>query len=234
MTAPSGDSEPTRAALERVAFGRAETPAEVAAAQDALRQLVETDVASVTAARPVEDPVIVPEPAIPESSHEDQFPTRRRRTLVPVLVIVGLFAGAVIGLLAARTESAPPTGAAAASSTPTAEPTPDAAAALKSLLVPQTKADKAFPLPISSGPSTIQSASIHRILTAADGATLWVGRSDTGVCLMWSGAHPTDGGIAGGVDCEAPSVFAKRGLTLSEGAYAWSWNGIAFTTVVTN
>jgi hypothetical protein len=231
--APPEDSEPTRAELERMAYGRAETPIEIAAAQDALHQLVEADAASVAAARPVEEPAIVPGPTVPESSYEDRFPTRRRRTLVPLLVIAGLFAGAVIGLLVTRPESQSPTGA-AASSTPTAQPTPDAAAALKSLLVPQTKADKAFPLSIGPGPSTIQSASIHFVLTAADGATLWIGRSDNGVCLMWSGAHPTDGGIAGGVVCKAPNEFARRGLTLSEGAYTWSWNGVAFTTTVAN
>jgi hypothetical protein len=237
MTTPAEDSEPTRAQLERVAFGRAETPAEIAAAQDALRRLVETDAASVAIERETAAHEVEPEPDVVDDAHEVEtpVPVRRRRTLVPLLIVVGLFAGAAIGVLVTRSEPVVPIGSeAAASATPTPAPTPDPTAAFRLLLVPQTKADKAFPLPISSGPSTIQSASIHRVLSTPDGATLWVGRSDTGICLMWSRAHPTDDGIAGGVTCAAPSAFARHGLTLSDGANTWSWNGIAFTTTMTD
>jgi hypothetical protein len=235
MAAPDDDSAPTRAELERIAFGRAQTPIEIAAAQDALRRLVEADAASVALERPAATPEVVPEPAILEDPSDVQLPARRRKTLVPLLIVVGLFAGAAIGILVTRPEPvASIESGAAASGAPSPAPTSDAAAALKSLLTPQTKADKAFPLPITSGPSTIQSASIHRVLTAADGATLWVGRSDTGICLMWSRARPTDDGIGGGVTCAAPAEFAKHGLTLSEGANSWSWNGVAFTTTLGN
>lgn len=130
MPTESDDSAPTRAELERTAFGRAETAAEIAAAQDALRLLVEADATPATGTGPAEVPAVVPEPTIHEDEYEDQFPARRRRPLVPLLVVVGLFAGAVIGILVTRPETTASIGA-ATSETPTPAPTPDAAAALK-------------------------------------------------------------------------------------------------------
>ena len=231
MPTESDDSAPTRAELERTAFGRAETAAEIAAAQDALRLLVEADATPATGTGPAEVPAVVPEPTIHEDEYEDQFPARRRRPLVPLLVVVGLFAGAVIGILVTRPETTASIGA-ATSETPTPAPTPDAAAALKSLLVPQTKADKGYPFLNRSGTGAIQPASVHRILTSSDGATLWTGRSDTDICLMWSRHEPTNGDLAGGVTCATPSEFEIAGLTLSEGNYGWTWNGVAFTTTL--
>jgi hypothetical protein len=146
--------------------------------------------------------------------------------------VVGLFAGAVIGILVTRPEQTTPIGGAAVSGTPTPASTANAAAALKSLVAPQTKADKGFPLPAYSGTAPIQPASVHRILTSSDGATLWIGRSDTDICLMWSRHDPTDGNIEGGETCSTPTQFATQGLTLSEGSNGWTWNGIAFTTTL--
>ncbi|HMH59294.1 MAG TPA: hypothetical protein VK537_08945 [Galbitalea sp.] len=238
MTAPADDSEPTRAQLERIAFGRAESPAEIAEAQDALRRLVEADAASVAVERERERerevtmPEVTPGPAIHEDLPDVKVPAPRRKTLVPVIVVVGLFAGAAIGVLVAHPAASPSIGAAPASSTPAPAPTADAAAALKSLLVPQTEADKEYPLPGSTTPFAIQPASVHRILTSPDGTTLWTGRSDTGICLMWSRDDTTNGGISAESTCATPSEFAKSGLTLSERGYAWTWNGILFTTTV--
>jgi hypothetical protein len=243
MTTPDEDARPTRAALERVAFGRAQTPAEVAAAHDALRRLVEADAAKAAAARAAAELAAVPEivdvdygpaPSEPE-------PARRRRSLVPLLVVVGLLAGAVIGIVATRPELVPTTPGSGASTSPTPAPTPNAAAALKSLLVPQTKADKGYPfladsgrgaLQRGSGRAALQPASVHRITTAPDGAVLWVGRSDTGICMMWSRTDATDSGIAGATTCDSPGDFEKDGLTLSDGTDTWSWNGIYFTTTL--
>jgi hypothetical protein len=232
MTAPVDDSNPTRAQLERVAFGRAETPAEIAAAQDALRRLVEADAALAAVEREVAMPEVVPEPPVHDDVPDVEIPARRRKTLVPLLLVVGLFAGAAIGILVTRPQSTPSIVADAGSSTPTPTPTANAAAALKSLLVPQTEADKGYPLPGSTSPFAIQPASVHRILTSPDGTTLWTGRSDTGICLMWSRDDATNGGIAAESTCAAPSEFAKSGLTVSERGYAWTWNGIVFTTTV--
>jgi hypothetical protein len=232
MTTPDDDRTPTRAELERIAFGRAETPAQITAAQDALRRLVEEDAAAAPAAGPAEIPEVVPEPGVPEDLYEAPFPARRRRTLVPLIIVVGLFAGAVIGILVARPGATTPIGGFASSGTSTPVSDANAAAALKSLLVPQTKADKGFPLPEGSGPFPIQPASVHRILTASDGTTLWTGRSDTDICLMSTRQDSTNGSIGGAVACATPSQFALSGLTLSDGADGWTWNGIGFTTTL--
>ena len=231
MTTADDDGAPTRAELERIAYGRAETPAQVAAAQDALRRLVEEDAASTTTITPAEVPEVAPAPVAPEDQYEDALPVRRR-TLVPLLIVVGLFAGAVIGFLVTRPEPTATIGGATASGIPTPASTANAAAALKSLVAPQTKADKGFPLPAYSGTAPIQPASVHKILTSSDGATLWIGRSDTDICLMWSRHDPTDGNLEGGVTCSTPQQFATQGLTLSEGSNGWTWNGIAFTTTL--
>jgi hypothetical protein len=231
MTTPVESGGPSRKELERAAFGRAETPAEIAAARDALRCLVEADAASAVLTHPPAAPETPPIPPV-ESRDEAEIPTRRRRTLVPLIILIGLFAGAVIGILVTRSEPALSIGGGpATSTTPTPEPTPDPAAALRSLLVPQTTADKGYPLPEGSGPFPIQPASVHRIMTAADGAILWAARSDTEICLMWTHRSPSDG-IEGGMACAAPSEFETTGLSISEGGTNWSWNGIAFTTTI--
>jgi hypothetical protein len=232
MTTPVESDGPSRKELERIAFGRADTPAEVAAAEDALRRLVDADEVLAALARPLAapEPPLTPTPV--EARDEANIPTRRHRTLVPLIIVIGLFAGGAIGILVTRSESALSIGGAPATSdTPTPEPTPDPAAALRSLLVPQTKADKGYPLPEGSGPFPIQPASVHRIMTAGDGATLWAARSDSEICLMWTHRSSSDG-IEGGMACAAPSEFATRGLSLSEGGTSWTWNGIAFTTTI--
>jgi hypothetical protein len=232
MTAPDNAIEPTRRELERTAFGRAETPDEIAAAQDALRRLVDEDAAAAAAARPSDEVETAGPSAASEDVPEHRSPPLRRRTLVPLLVVVGLFAGAVVGILLSHPESTPAPLAGAESVTPSPAPTPNPAAALKSLLVSQTKADKGYPLPEGSGPFPIQPASVHRIMTASDGATLWTGRSDTGICLMSTRNDAANGSTGGTITCATPSEFAVHGLTLAEGTNLWTWNGVAFTTTV--
>jgi hypothetical protein len=234
MTTSDEDNAPTRAELQRIAFGRAQTPAELDAAHAALRRLVDEDAAVAAAAHPAPEPAAVPETIVVEYDPvaEEPKPAPRRRTLIPLLVIVGLFAGAVVGIMVTRPELAATPGAASASDAPTPAPTPDATAALKLLLLAQTKADKDYPFLVSSGHGAIQPASVHRIMTATDGATLWIGRSDSGICLMWSRTDTTDSGIAGAVTCASPGEFDKNGLTLSDGQNRWSWDGLQFTTTL--
>jgi hypothetical protein len=231
MPIESDDSEPTRAELERIAFGRAESAAEIAAAQDALRRLVEADAAAAPTAAPADVPAVAPDPAARENLDEDPLPRPRRRTLVPLLVVVGLFACAVVGVLVTHPASTSSIGA-AASGTPTPLATANAAAALKSLLVSQTRADKEYPLPEGSGANPIQPASVHRILTAPDGTTLWTGRSETDICLMSTRHLSSNGSIGGTITCATPGEFARSGLSLSDGANSWTWNGIQFTTTL--
>jgi hypothetical protein len=229
VATPEDDLEPDRAQLERVAFGRAETPAQVAAAHEALRQLVDADAAKAEAARAAAVEEYVPEPDVTEHFFEEPEVPQRRRSLIPLLVVAGLFAGALTGVLVTRADFVASTPAAEPTAVATPEPTPDPAAALKSMMAPQTAADKQYPFLHGTTPGAIQPASIHRVLIAADGATLWVGRSDSGICMMWSRPDVTDSGIAGAATCASPSEFGRNGLTLSEGVNAWSWNGIDFT-----
>lgn len=236
MTTPDDERPPTRAELERLAFGRASTPAEIDAAQAALRRLVDEDAATADAARVAAQPAVVPEVVVVDYDPvaEQPRPVPRRRTLVPLLVVVGLIAGCTVGFLVTRPGPAATPGSATASETPTPVPTPDAAEALKSLLLPQIAADKNYPFLAGSGRGAIQPASVHRILTAPDGAALWVGRTDSGICMMWSRMDTTDAGIAGAATCDSPGDFAKQGLTLTDGSDTWSWNGLYFTTTLGN
>jgi hypothetical protein len=245
--AADDDDSPSRAQLERIAFGRATTPLEIEAAQEALERLAAQDAARAEARASAAAPragvaSAVAGGAADESTAEADIEAEpreevpgRRRSLVPLLVVVGLFAGALGGVLLAHAEgtSIDPATADATGSTPTPAPTADAGAALKSLLVPQTKADKEFPLQSASTTLDIQPASIHRILTAADGATLWTGRTDTDICLMWTAASRS-AQSSGGIGCATPIAFADGGLKLSEGLITWTWDGTNFTTTLAN
>jgi hypothetical protein len=240
------DDSPSRAELERVAYGRADSDEQRAAAQDALRRLVERDAAAAQSpSTPIPPvlPVLPVEPTPPENdvasvepdATSTNQPPRARRSLLPLAIVIALFVGAVGGVLLAHTRAGSVSAASAdaTGSTPTPAPTADAGAALKSLLLPQSKADKGFPLQSVSSTLNIQPASIHRILTAADGATLWTGRTDTDICLMWT-APPTHQGDSadGGVGCATPTAFANGGLTISEGLVSWTWNGRSFSTSI--
>ena len=274
----TGDDENslTRAQLERIAFGRADTPAEISAAQDALAKLVTQDAALARAAHaetahvqtarsapaaagqaqerfgagailqaqtrspgenesgdldaPVRDAALRDESRPSTRSGSQRV---RRRSLLPLLVLTGLFAGAVGGVLLARAQATnvEPLPAAAAGSTPTPAPRADAGAALASMLVPQSSADKQFPLSGTLTTFDIQPASVHRILTTSDGATLWTGRTDTDICLIWTASGRADGST-GGIGCATPLAFANGGVSVSEGLVTWSWNGTAFTTTL--
>jgi hypothetical protein len=237
------DESVARAQLERLAFGRADSEAEVSAAQDALEQLAALDARAAALRQPAATAEGDASAAVAEKTAVDveaeadaTAPVQRRgRSLAPLLVVIGLIAGAIGGVLVAHSGGASidPTTADATGSTPSPAPTADAGAALKSLLVPQTKADKAFPLQSASTTLDIQPASIHRILTAADGATLWTGRTGTDICLMWTAPARLDGS-AGGIGCATPTAFADGGIKLSEGLVTWTWDGTTFTTTVAN
>jgi hypothetical protein len=224
---------PTRRQLERIAFGRAHTPDELAAARNALEELSAQDAAAAEAAR---EPVVAePEPVAqlvdsPAPSLVDVSP-RPLPSRLALLVIAGLLVGGFGGVLLAHAQSGAVAqiSADATGRTPSPAPTADAALALKSLLIPQTGADKKFPLTGTETTLNIQPASIHRILTVADGATLWTSRTDTDICMMWSGSS-RDNGSTGGVACSTPTAFADGGLSLTEGLITWTWDGTTFIT----
>ena len=235
--AATDDGAPARDALERIAFARAETPEEIAAAQDALKQLVALDAAadvpdaaSIPDSEAEIDPVTEMHESAPAIDEEDEDrPVRRPRSLIPLLLVIGLFVGAVAGVLIAHLQDSPST---TIGSAPTATPTPhrgDASAALQSLLVLQTTPDLKFPLKSYAATLNIQPTSVHRIMNISDGATLWAARTDTDICLLWS--EPSTGtDQLGGASCATPAAFDISGLTLSEGSVTWSWDGTTFTT----
>jgi hypothetical protein len=226
-----------RARLQRIAFGRADSPAQQRAAQDALEELVARDAAVAEASRAMDAPQ--PEPVAQEQVEAEVEPSdrpgTRPRSLVALLVVIGLFAGGVAGVLIAHGQSGvvDPISADATGSTPLPVPTADAGAALKSLLIPQTKADTQFPLKSAASSLDIQPASIHRIMTNADGATLWTARTGNDICMMWTAPGRADGNDSD-FGCATPSAFANGGLRLTEGLTTWTWDGSTFTTTRTN
>jgi hypothetical protein len=242
MTIPQGDDQ-RRAELERVAFGRASSPSEIAAARDALEQLVADDAASAGAGptwtsglvSEAEPPAIAADPFDSDeqtgvSSDETPADGRHRRSFAPLVLIAGLVVGAGIGALITHGQDAVSDSGTAGSISTSARPSAaSASSARKSLDVPQTAADKTFPLPDYSTTLDILPTSVHRILTSSNGATLWTGRSKTDVCLMWTtppAGHAADGGIS----CATPEAFANGGLTISAGHTTWTWDGVTFTT----
>jgi hypothetical protein len=234
MATESEKTAPSRSELERIAFGRAQTPDEIAAAESALKLLVADDEAHAAAAQAVattpepEQPVVEPETS--DAALDTRASRPRPRSVVPLVVAVGLLAALILGVVLSHQAVGTPT---SARHSGTATVSADAAAALKSLLVTQTAADKSYPLPGYSAEMSIQPASIHRILTSSDGATLWTGRTDNDLCLMWTGTDPT-ATIGAGIACAAPRAFDAGGLRLTEGITSWTWNGTAFTTTVRN
>jgi len=233
MATESDQTAPSRSELERIAFGRAQTPDEVAAAAAALQLLAADDEARAVAIGPPA-PEPDPEPAAVEPESPDakveERAQRSRRSPVPLVVAAGLVAALILGVVLSHQSAGAPGAAHPAAAAVTSA---DAAAALKSLLATQTAADKSYPLPGYSAEMSIQPASIHRILTSSDGATLWTGRTDNDLCLMWTGTDPT-ATIGAGITCAAPRAFDASGLRLSEGITSWTWNGKAFTTTVEN
>jgi hypothetical protein len=244
MTVPD-DGSPTRRELELLAFGPASTPEEVRAAQDALEQLVARDAATSATANLAQEAEATEQPAEnstenpvgdePDVDEPDVDPGagHRRRQLAPLLIVVALFVGAGIGVVVERSQSTVggSIAADAVGRTPTPSPVANAAAALKSLVVPQTRADTTYPLPNYSTTLDIQPASIHRIMVASNGATLWTGRSDTDICLMWT-APRAGQAVDGGIACATPTAFARGGLTISKGLVSWAWDGEKFTTTI--
>jgi len=233
MATEPDDKAPSRAELERIAFGRPQSPAEVAAADIALQLLVADDAARVAATHAAPEPTraVTPSdtPAPDSVPVEHELPVRRRSP-IPLVVALGLVAALILGVVLAHQPTGRQSSAAPAA---TATPHGDATAALQSLLSAQTRADKDYPLPGYSAEMSIQPASIHRIMTSSDGVTLWTGRSDNDLCLMWTGTDPT-ATIGAGISCAAPGAFNATGLRLSEGITTWTWNGKAFTASVSN
>lgn len=259
---PPADQADSRRELEKVAFARPGSPADEAAAADALRELVAMDEAALPIDPPVVDEAVSPEVPVrqgPDSSADPPMDpaaasetpgdaakpeaSRRRRSLVPLIVLAGLAVGVASGLGFARaaptvlaspiSTPAPATGVESSFGfTPIGPQYASASAATAALKAKQSAAD-VFPLPSFTKTLDVEPASIHRILTTNDGLTLWIGRTSEDICLLFSGPDATSS-LDAGSNCATPSEFGTDGLTLSDGKDQWSWNGVDFTTTVTN
>jgi hypothetical protein len=235
MPLPDDQPEMARAELERAAFGRAETPAELAAAAAALRLIVAADAAERAAAelqaqhveamaaeiRPFEATAEVEPIAVLQQSH----PLWRAK---PVPLLACLAAGIAIGIIVGVAHVAPTARVADPRPTPSALATANPAAALKLLLVTQSSADTEFPLHSYATSLDIQPASIHVALENSEGDTVWVGRTGNDLCMMWT-SQPKDGSVEGGAKCVSPGSFAREGLRLTHDSTVWTWDGTHFT-----
>jgi len=254
--APDRDTTPSRQELERIAFARPASALDTEAAADALKRLVAEDRAAsltsppalVTVAADPVAPLATPHgetdgaSALPEApASADAAPsetTKQRRSLVPLLVVVGVALGLAGGVAFAR---AAPTAFAApepSATTPTVYQLPANSVlqsastqdALNELAAPQTSRD-AFPLTSFTKTLDIEPTSIHRILTTDDGLTLWIGKTSEDICLLFSGPDATSS-LDAGSNCATPDEFGTDGLTLSDGRDKWSWDGSGFTTSI--
>jgi hypothetical protein len=223
----------TRVQLERIAFGPAATEDERTAARNELARLAAADAdVEITPAsiEELETPdvtvdfdqdaaqrtAIAPETTPPRS--------RLRRRLAAAAIGAVAAVAIVTGLWVAGAHNHSPS----AGSTADAHLVANPAAALKTLLRPQTAADTDFPMRMYAATLDIQPASIHFALRMHGGDTLWVGRSDHDLCMMWT-SQPAHGSVQGGSHCVSPQSFAKHGLSLKHGDNVWQWDGHKFT-----
>jgi hypothetical protein len=246
-----------RRELERVAFSRPTTDSQRDAAARALRTLVEADEAAAIAAGPpparaARVPVPVEAASKPIDAGADVYipyepvaeSARKtpnwRRALVAVIVLIGLAVGTVIGFAAARSPLQSPF----AGSTPTpahsgvlftqfvpgalskSQAAGNLVDAINALGAARTSRD-VFPVPGLSKTLGLRAESVHRVMTTADGETLWIARAEYNICLVYTSSGRSG---ATGYACATPSGFTKGGISLSSANDEWTWNGDSFTT----
>jgi hypothetical protein len=248
MASDDPNAELSRRDLERIAFSRPATPEDAAAAESAQRQLAAQSPPPAArrsrparAFTPVPEPVAVPEPVEgppPKDfdDSEDDDPPRKsiRRTLLPLLVIIGLTLGATGGVLLERVS--PSILSTAPTPTPTAKPTrapgplPNATRALAALAAPQTSVD-VFPSGGFAASLDLEKDSVHRILTTQDNMTLWIAKSPQAICMLYTGVE-TPTGSNSGATCASVFEFGDSGLSLHFGRDQWTWDGTTFTTTI--
>jgi hypothetical protein len=232
--------EPDRRELERIAFSRPRTTQDAEAAQEALRRLAARDAAATAAREPervLSQPIPTPTWPTAESGapfDEGEQPVQRRRSLIPLLIVVGLVLGIGAGVLVARGSpsilSGAPTPTGVATPSPRVPTLGNATRALAELASPQT-ADDVFPAGSFADSLDLEKTSIHRILTTTDGISLWIGRSPQDICMIYSGV-PAPLGSSSGATCASILEFGDTGLSLQFGRDQWNWDGTSFTTTI--
>jgi hypothetical protein len=231
-----------RRSLERTAFGKPASGADVAAAQDALRELVAQDEATASADVPrLATAPAAPAPAAePEHQVEETVDPPVRRRLFPLIAVVGFIAVFGVGFWLGRVAPTKPTHVPNPSGSLFAEFAPSTTfqrvstasskSALAELAKPQTPAD-VLGRPDLTNTLGIETTSVHRILQVQGGLTLWTGRTTSAICLIFTGGSPASVGI--GASCATPKEFDQSGLEIQENGYAWTWDGTTFGTTST-
>jgi hypothetical protein len=236
-----------------VAFARPASGRDEVAAEQALRRLVEADEATALAARPPAPPPSTVETMTSVSAGDAQGPDEQapahalpksRRALVSLVVIIGLALGLGGGIAAGRaapnlfaTYSTPeprPSGTLITAFAPQAESVTqasgDLAAAAHALDAAQSATD-VLPVQAQAARLGIVPTTVHRVLTTADGVTLWIARTPSNICLLETGDSGQFGGAA---NCVPPRQFTQSGVTVQGENELWSWNGASFTVAGTN
>jgi hypothetical protein len=228
--------------LERLAFGRPRTDADAAAAESALRQLVDADREHAASAAPTEPPF---EAGVDQTDASTEPETAEPRTgslrrFLPLVVVVGLLVGLGAGVAIGRASLAPTATEPSDTETftavvPGAVGRGDNAAAAAKLATDQTSAD-VFPIPSFAVSLGLEPKTVHLILTEPDGNSLWIGRTSAAICLLFSDPQAVltnddlDPSIASaGSSCATAEAFESSGLTVRNGSDSWSWNGSTFS-----
>jgi hypothetical protein len=229
------------ARLRRLAFGRASTPAEEAAAEDARRELALIDAraeerrraldAAIAAVLDVPPPVEAP----PTAPILDPQPPRRRSWLVPTLV--GLGVGAALALGAVWSAGGGATPAAVSTPSPTAldyflgdppESTrgPGDLAAAEAWFVREQTAEDL--VGVGELRPEFDRDSV-RLVHSSGAARVWLARQVDGrYCLETT---ETESQITNGT-CVAADLFAEQGLTVSSNVLDAAWNGAQVRVVL--
>lgn len=237
------DQGTERARLQRIAFGKAETQEEQAAALSAQQQLAELD--GPAPAKIDQDPtgeaeeLSRPPDARPESVEEEAVTSRRSVAWFGAAVLAGIAVGAVGSAAVILPEEATePSPTSTRTSSPTS-PIPEGANAVPSDPVaaenwlntaptPEDEFPEAFVTPVDELPeiyrSTHHDPRTSRLVDRMDDAhALWVMRTldGGGFCLVETNLEKSTSSGS----CLSKDHFATRGLTLNySGGYA-QWNG---------
>jgi hypothetical protein len=231
--------------LERIAYSRPGPEHDADAAADALRRLLAdqdaTTPAKTSKRRPAKPKIVAAPPAparepAPDFDFDDdesfEPAAPRARSILPLLLVIGLVIGAGAGIAVAKSVPSILPVASVATAVPKAKAHPvtpnGTTEALAELSSPQTATDK-FPEGGFAASLDLETNSVHRIVTTPDGVTLWIARSHSDICMLYTTAE-TPLGSDSAATCESVAKFGKDGLHLQFDSVSWSWHGGAFET----
>ena len=226
--------------LRRIVFGRDATAEERAAAEAALRQLDEAELAAVSDTEQIrdEDHSKADTSAAHDSDVEanEESPSFWRRS-IRVAWLVPIVAGSIaIGYAASigPLESMSGTPISTATQTPSAEPTdeptsgrrPGDLAAADSWFDRAYKETDTFPDAVALEQFGIAAEDMRIAINGGDKGSVWVARAGDALCLVIS--DPVDGVSAS--SCTERDRFAESGIALGSNNLGASWYGREVTT----